>query len=87
MRDSYNINISGKSIASTKSVTHLGLPIDRRLNFDLQLSKLCKKTAAKLSAVSKFSSFTNCSSKKALVEASVYSQYNYCHLVLLVNSK
>ena len=37
VRDSYNINIGGKSIASTKSVTHLSLQIDSRLNFDLQV--------------------------------------------------
>ena len=102
-----------KSIASIKSVTLLGFQIHNRLNFDRQVSTLCKKAAAtlhkifentdfhwpafsrnqwklvfshilcsvKLNAFSRFSSFTNLSSKKTLIEAFVYSQFNYCPLV------
>ena len=37
--------------------------------------------SVKLNAFSRFSSFTNLSSKKTLIEAFVYSQFNYCPLV------
>ena len=71
-------------IVSAQPVTCLGLRIDNRLNFGLQVSAVCKKAAGKLNALSRFSfqdSFTNFCFKKALVEAFIYSQFNYYPLV------
>ena len=71
-------------IVSAQPVTCLGLRMDNRLNFSLQVSAVCKKAVGKLNALSRFSfqdSFTNFCFKKALVEAFIYSQFNYYPLV------
>ena len=71
---SFNINrlrkmgdSGDKPIPLTKSITLLGLQVDNILNFDLQVSILCKKV--EVNALSKNNFFKSFSINKALVES------------------
>ena len=53
-----------------------------QLNFDNNVSTLCKKAGSLLNAIVRLRKYIGLPEKKTLIEAFVYSNFNYCPLVL-----
>lgn len=55
--------------------------MNNRLNFDLHISELIKKSSAQLNALVRLDTFLTYKAKVALVQSFVLSNFNYCPLV------
>ena len=75
------MSIENKKITSEHSVKLLGLDIDDQLNFDNRVSTLCKKADFLLNAVDRLRKYIGFPEKKALIEAFLFSNFNYCPLI------
>ena len=72
------VTIDGKNINSTDNVTLLGSETDSKLNFDVHISKLCKKGAGKLNALCRFRYLIGFEERKILVNSFIYANFNKC---------
>ena len=68
-------------IVSEKHVKILGVVIDCRLNFSLNISSVCKKTALQLNALARISNYLDVSARRMIYYSFVASNFNYCPLV------
>ena len=59
----------------------LGVTIDRNLNFEFHISKICQKANRKLSALGRVSNLMPLPQRKLLFNAFIMSQFAYCPLV------
>ena len=71
-----NINIKPE-----KSVKNLGVELDDKLKFDIQVSSMCKKAAKQFNALKRIGHLLDQSSRLAHVRAYIMSNFNYCPLV------
>ena len=82
MENKHEMYIENKKITSAHFVKLLGIEIDNQLNFDNHVSTLCKKAGSQLNAIGRLRKYIGFpEKKKALIEAFVYSNFNYCPLV------
>ena len=81
MENKHEMYIEIKKITSEHSVKLLGIEIDNQLNFDNHASILCKKAGSQLNAIGRFRKYIAFPEKKALIKASVFSNFNYCPFV------
>ena len=80
MENKHEMYIENKKITSEHSVKLLGIEIDNQLNFDNHVSTLCKKAGSQLNAIGRLRKYIGFPGKKALIEAFVFSNFNYCPL-------
>ena len=71
-----NININPE-----KSVKLLGVELDDKLKFDIQVSSMCKKAAKQLNALKRIGHLLGQSSRLTIFPAYIMSNFNYCPLV------
>ena len=64
----------------------LGVKIDPNLNFNDQISDLCKKARRKISALTRVTPFMGLRKIKSLMNAFFTSQFNYCPLIWMCHS-
>ena len=81
MENKHEMYIENKKITSEHSVKLLGIEIDNQLNFDNHVSTLCKKAGSQLNAIGRLKKYIGFPEKKALIEAFVFLNFNYCPLV------
>ena len=81
MGNKHEMYIENKKITSEHSVKLLGIEIDNQLNFDNHVSTLCKKAGSQLNAIGRLRKYIGFPEKKALIEAFVYSIFNYNTLI------
>ena len=81
MENKHEMYIENKKITSEHSVRLLGIEIDNQLNVDNHVSALCKKASSQLNAIGKLRKCIGFPEKKVLIEAFVFSNFNYCPLV------
>ena len=74
-------------INSSDSVKLLGITIDKKLNFNDHVSKLCKKASCKLHALARISKFMSQEKLRLLLKSFIESQFSYCHLVWMFHSR
>ena len=84
-KEKINLNINGAEIKGQNSV--IGVEIDNELNFNNHISIICKMARNKINAISRIQSFLVQKEKEALVNTFVYSDFNYCLLVWLLNKE
>ena len=80
MGNKHEIYIENKKVTSEHSVKLFGINIDNQLNFDNHASTLCKKAGSQLNAIGRLREYIGFPEKKALIEAFVFSSFNYCPL-------
>ena len=80
--------IGSEQIQAVPSVNILGITIDNKLNFNLQIDKICLKSANQLNALLRLKRFLGNEERKVLRNNFVSSNFNYCPLVwMLINAK
>ena len=83
----YDLNINNSIISSEKSVTLLGIEIDNKLNFDKQVSNICRKANNRLNAIGRIQNCLGKKEKEAVINAFVYLHFMYCPLTWYFCSK
>ena len=84
---SITFNIANAVIVPNDCIKLLGVLIDDNLSFENHISSLCKKAAKQVNALSRISKNLNFSSKMKIVNAFIFSNFNYCSLTYHFCSK
>ena len=74
-------------IKSSDSVKLLGVSIDKQLNFNEHVSKLCKKGNQKLHALARVSKYLSKDKLRIIMKTFIESQFNYCPLVWMFHNR
>ena len=74
-------------IKSSDSVKLLGVSIDKQLNFNEHVSKLCKKGNQTLHALARVSKYLSKDKLRILMKSFIESQFNYCPLVWMFHNR
>ena len=74
-------------IKNTNCEKLLGIKVNSRLNFNKHLDRIIKKASRKINALSRITPFMNISKKRILMDSFFNSQFNYCPLVWMFNSR
>ena len=74
-------------IKNSTSVNLLGITIDRKLNFNEHVKKLCKKASAKLHALGRVSNYMTTDKLRILMKSFIESQFGYCPLIWMFHSR
>ena len=70
-------NIGKKIFWESNKQKLLGLDIDRNLNFNEQVSSLCRKVGNKLSVLARLSNFMSFKLRRILLKTFIESQFGY----------
>ena len=79
--------IDGLPIDSSKIQVLLGITIYHELKFDDHVNYLCKKVSLKLNAHAHIARFINVSKKRIIMKSSIESQFGYCPLIWMLQSR
>ena len=74
-------NIDNNNIKCEDTVKLLGIDIDFMLNFDQQITNMCKKAARQLNVLLRLSKFLSAENKILIYKSFIRSNFNYCPLV------
>ena len=81
------INIRKDLIWENNDAKLLGVTIDRDLEFDKRVLKLCSKANQKLSALSRMANLLSLNKRRTLFKVFVESQFKYCPIVWMFHSR
>ena len=79
--------LENEVIDCSNSVKLSGITIDRKLNFNDHVSKLCKKVSTKLHALARISNIMSQDKLRLLMKSFIESQFSYCPLVRMFHSR
>ena len=65
----------------------MGIYIDNRLNFDYNVSQLCKKTSKQIRALAKNLEYLETLERRVLVNLFITLQFSYCPLIWMFHSR
>ena len=82
-----SLNLEHDIIRSSDSVKLLGVYIDKKLNFNQHVSKLCKKGNQKLHALARVSNYLSKDKLRILMKTFIESQLNFCPIVWMFHSR
>ena len=80
-------NIRKDLIWENNDAKLLGVTIDRDLEFDKRVLKLCSKANQKLSALSRMANLLSFNKRRTLFKVFVESQFKYCPIVWMFHSR
>ena len=73
--------INSNYIETSESMELLGIEINNHLQFESQVSTICKKAAGQLNASSHLKFFLNQDQRNIIAHNFIYSNFNYCSLI------
>ena len=73
--------IEGINITCENTVKLLGIDIDFLLNFNYQITRMCKKAAGQLNILLRISKFLSPECKILIYKSFIRSNFNYCPVV------
>ena len=82
-----DVSIGDASIKTSTKETLLGILIDSELSFDQHISSICSKASKKLHALGRIASFMSFNKRRTLMKAFIESQFNYCPLIWMFQSR
>ena len=71
---------------NSKEETFSGVTIDKKLNFEGHIRKMCKKSGQILNTLSRISTFLNKDLKRIIFNAMIKSQFGYRPLIWMLSS-
>ena len=73
-----SVSLNGIEIKCEDSVNLLCVTFDYMLNFDLHISKICKKAARRINVLLRLSNFLSTETKFLIYKCFIRSNFNYC---------
>ena len=61
--------------------------IDNKFHFDEHVTSLCRKASQKLNALARVAQYMNLAQRSLIMNAFIFSQFGYCPLVWMFNSR
>ena len=80
------LSIDNQTIESVSSVELLGIHLDDKLNFNLNISNICRSPANQLNALIRLKSYLSFNAKRVLINSYIISNFNYCPLVWMFST-
>ena len=77
-KTSVEIELSNIMVIREEKVKHLGIYMDKRLNFDYHIGQLYKSARKKLHALTRIFKYTNIAQRKLIANAFIMSQFTHC---------
>ena len=84
---SLGIEIGDYTIDNSECEKLLGVKIDVNLNFNDQITDVCKKASRNISALARVTLFMGLSKRKLLMNVFFTSQFSYCPLIWMCHSR
>ena len=81
------VNVGNSVIKNTEAEKLLGVVIDKQLNSETHISKLCQKAGNKLFALARISKYMDSDKLRILMRCFVISQFQYCPLAWMFHSR
>ena len=81
------LKITNVTIKSSVCEKLLGIKIDNKLRLNAQVENLCKKASRKIHGLARFTPYMTVSKRRILMNAFFISQFSYCPLVWMCNSR
>ena len=81
-----HITVDNQQIKVVSSVKLLGLQLDKKLNFNLHISNICKSAVNQLNTLIRPKKFMNCEEKEILINSYFMTNFNYCPLVWMLSN-
>ena len=81
------VKIGNEIVWESHTEKLLGVNIDKNINFNLHLSKICKKANCKVSALARIARFLPFHKRRLILKAFIESQFSYCSLIWMFCSK
>ncbi len=75
------LDINGASIERERNVKLLGITIDDKLKFDIQVNNMCSKASRQLNVLYRFKNIFNEEEKKIIYNTFILANFNYCPIV------
>ena len=72
------LEIGSAKTETKNTVNLLRITIENKLNFEEDISELCKKASMQLNAASRLQRFTGKEQKEAFINSFIFSNFNYC---------
>ena len=76
-----DFKIAGTEIKCEEQVKLLGIEIDFLLNFDAQISIICKNVARQLNVLQRLSNFLNENTRLTVFKSFIRSNFNFCPII------
>ena len=80
------LTIDNQTIKSFQSVVLLGLHLGDKLNFNLDISSICRSAANQLNALIRSKSYFTFNAKRDLINSYIISNFDYCSLVWIFST-
>ncbi len=75
------LELHGASIERERHVKLLGITIDDRLKFDIQITNMCCRASKQLNVLYRFKNIFNVEEKKIIYNSFILANFNYCPIV------
>ena len=85
--ENFEENINENRISNSRFEKLLGVIFDNQLNFNHNISKICKTASTKLHAIARVSHYMDEDKKTILSNSYFSSQFNYCSLIWMNHEK
>jgi len=79
--DILSLSPNGNEIIASKEIKLLGLTIDKNLNFDVHINKVCLQSSRQINAMSRLSHMLSLPCKLRILDAFIMSNFNYCCII------
>lgn len=80
------IDVDNSVIESAESITVLGIDIDRKLNFNHHISRVCIKASKQLNVLKRLKGSLDECSRMTIYKTFIMSNFNYCPLIWMFTS-
>ena len=81
------VTVGNSAIENTEEEKLLGVAIDKQLNFETHITKLCQKAGNKLFALARISKYMDSDKLRILMRCFVINQFQYCLLAWMFHSR
>ena len=82
-----SLQLGDKRLTGSDTINVLGIDIDSRLNYDLQISNICGKMSKQINALLRIKNDLDISSRRAIYNSYIVPQLNYCATVWMFTSR
>ena len=82
-----DVSVDGTMLETAESIKILGVTVDRNLNFNDHVSRMCTKAGRQLNVLQRLKGCLDYNSRMAIYKTFIMSNFNYCPVIWMFTSK